>query len=160
MILSLYHPILLTTSRYHSHSELQRADGLYGGLVIHKRFEQGISEWEKYDYEDEQLLLIGDWYHRSAVDVQTSYLTFRSSGNEVLCTRNLLQGLPRLILISGEACSRLTSNQWAWVLQLFNGCSISASRVPRCADAKHEAVNQSYKIAGGQRRVRSTSHFI
>ena len=87
MILSLYHPILLTSSRYHSHSELQRADGLYGGLVIHKRFEQGISEWEKYDYEDEQLLLVGDWYHRSAVDVQASYLTFRSSGNEVLCTR-------------------------------------------------------------------------
>jgi FtsP/CotA-like multicopper oxidase with cupredoxin domain len=73
----------LTSCRYHSHSELQRADGLYGGLVIHKRFEKGLSEFEKYEYEDEKLLLIGDWYHRSAMDVQASYLTSRSSGHEV-----------------------------------------------------------------------------
>jgi hypothetical protein len=50
---------------------------------VHKRFEQGLSEAEKYHYEDEQLLMVGDWYHRPAADVQASYLTFRSSGNEV-----------------------------------------------------------------------------
>ena len=57
--------------------------GLYGGLVVHKRFEGGLSEAEKYHYEDEQLLLVGDWYHRSSADVQASYPTFKSSGNEV-----------------------------------------------------------------------------
>ena len=75
--------ILLTSCRYHSHSELQRADGFYGGLVIHKRFEKGLSEFDEYEYEDETILLIGDWYHRSAVDVQAGYLTSRSSGHEV-----------------------------------------------------------------------------
>jgi hypothetical protein len=57
--------------------------------VIHKRFEKGVSESEKYEYDDEQLLLVGDWYHRSAVDVQASYLTFRSSGNEVTYLQNI-----------------------------------------------------------------------
>lgn len=70
--------------RYHSHSELQRNDGLYGGLVIHKPLTNGVGEDEKYGYDEEQLLLIGDWYHRTAEQVQASYLTFRSSGHEVI----------------------------------------------------------------------------
>jgi hypothetical protein len=52
--------------------------------VVHEGFENGgLSESQKYGYDDDQLLLVGDWYHRSAVDVQASYLTFRSSGHEV-----------------------------------------------------------------------------
>jgi FtsP/CotA-like multicopper oxidase with cupredoxin domain len=69
--------------RYHSHSELQRGDGLYGGLVVHKPVAAGIVESELYDYEEEQLLLVSDWYHYTAEEVQASYLTFRSSGHEV-----------------------------------------------------------------------------
>jgi len=54
---------------------------------------EGLSEAEKYDYEDEQLLLVGDWYHRSAVDVQASYLTFMSSGNEVCLLRGTIAAI-------------------------------------------------------------------
>ncbi|KAG0648377.1 Diphenol oxidase 2 [Hyphodiscus hymeniophilus] len=78
---------------YHSHSELQRADGLYGGLVIHRRFEQGFSESDNFDYEDDRLLLVGDWYHRSAADVQASYLQSRNSENEPVPDSLLINGL-------------------------------------------------------------------
>ncbi|KAF8854167.1 hypothetical protein BDZ45DRAFT_716300 [Acephala macrosclerotiorum] len=78
---------------YHSHSELQRSDGLYGGLVIHKPITEIDVESEIYNYDHEQLLLIGDWYHRSAVDVQASYLTFMSSGHEPVPDSLLINGL-------------------------------------------------------------------
>jgi hypothetical protein len=51
--------------------------------VIHKPLIGGMGQAEKYGYGQEQLLLIGDWYHRTAEEVQASYLTFRSSGYEV-----------------------------------------------------------------------------
>lgn len=54
-------------SRYHAHSGVQRADGLFGGLVIHKPAQAGRkSDLSTYQYETEQLLLVGDWYHRQA----------------------------------------------------------------------------------------------
>lgn len=81
--------------------------------MIYKRFVDGISESEIYDYEDEQLLLIGDWYHRSAVDVQASYLTFRSSGNEVGSSAMLLLSP---ILTSYKACSGFPSGERTWIL--------------------------------------------
>jgi FtsP/CotA-like multicopper oxidase with cupredoxin domain len=74
--------------RYHAHSDFQRSDGLYGGFVVHEPFKHGLSESEKYGYDKEQLLLIGDWYHRSAEEVLANYLTFRSSENEVLYLLN------------------------------------------------------------------------
>lgn len=77
--------------RYHAHSDLQRSDGLYGGFVVHKPFKDAWSESEKYGYHQEQLLLIGDWYHRSAEVVLANYLTFRSSENEVLYLPNGLR---------------------------------------------------------------------
>lgn len=126
-------------SRYHSHSELQRADGLYGGLVIHKRFEQGLSESEKYHYEDEKLFLVGDWYHSSAVDVQASYLTFRSSGNEVrgisnastLTLLTILKPVPDSLLING--------------LGAFN-CSMAVPSQPiECQDARRPSIKMGPK---------------
>ncbi|KAK4090017.1 hypothetical protein Purlil1_5643 [Purpureocillium lilacinum] len=56
---------------YHAHSGVQRADGLFGGLVVHKpaNAENAVAERATYSYDAEQLLLVGDWYHRSAVDV-------------------------------------------------------------------------------------------
>jgi FtsP/CotA-like multicopper oxidase with cupredoxin domain len=70
--------------RYHSHSELQRSDGLYGGLVIHEPVSDGVGQAERYGYCQEQLLLVGDWYHRTAEEVQASYLTYMSSDHEVI----------------------------------------------------------------------------
>lgn len=37
----------------------------------------------RYNYEKELLLLIGDWYHRSAKDVLAWYKTPGNFGNEV-----------------------------------------------------------------------------
>jgi hypothetical protein len=46
--------------RYHSHSELRRSDGRYGGLVIHKPLIDDVVETENYGYDEDQLLLVGD----------------------------------------------------------------------------------------------------
>ena len=67
--------------RYHAHSGVQRADGLYGGLVVHKPANKERSQGEKL--LDEQLLLIGDWYHRSSEDVLAWFLDSQHYGYEV-----------------------------------------------------------------------------
>lgn len=78
--------------RYHSHSELQRADGLYGGLIVHSPVEIGNSEHLDLLYDDEVLLMIGDWYHRTAGEVQASYVTHESWGREVLRAQSFFSG--------------------------------------------------------------------
>lgn len=75
--------LILTQFRYHSHSELQRADGLYGGIVIHKPTESDVSENGLYHYDQDIGLLIGDWYHRSSQEVQAYYEDYANAGNEV-----------------------------------------------------------------------------
>ncbi|EEH49915.2 uncharacterized protein PADG_05994 [Paracoccidioides brasiliensis Pb18] len=76
---------------YHAHSGLQRADGLYGGLVIHRPAPRGVrgvqlrhpeSDILRYNYQKEILLLVGDWYHRRAHDVLEWYMRAGSYGNE------------------------------------------------------------------------------
>ncbi|KAG5927906.1 hypothetical protein E4U42_001583 [Claviceps africana] len=55
---------------YHAHSEVQRADGLYGGIVVHKPARPTVEvDSTLHHYEKEQLLLVGDWYHRSGNEV-------------------------------------------------------------------------------------------
>lgn len=79
---------------YHAHSGLIRADGLYGGLIVHKPSpkptvrgllaradEKGTASYASYDRD--VLLLIGDWYHRSADQVYSWYMRAGSFGNEV-----------------------------------------------------------------------------
>jgi len=69
---------------YHAHSQVQRADGLYGGLIVHRPVSPGLEpESKQYNYGAEVLLLVGDWYHRSAEEVLAWYLNSRSLGNEV-----------------------------------------------------------------------------
>lgn len=74
---------------YHAHSGLHRADGLYGGLVVHppaaKSTVRGLMSREDrgHDYRKELLLLIGDWYHRPADQVFSWYMRAGSNGNEV-----------------------------------------------------------------------------
>lgn len=99
---------------YHAHSTVQRTDGLFGGLIVHQpvalppspnvrgllakhqdmeqREENGtpVPDSVKYGYEKEIVLLIGDWYHRTAEDVANWYLWWGSRGYEVsmLCPKN------------------------------------------------------------------------
>lgn len=77
---------------YHAHSGVSRADGFYGGLVIHqpasKSTVRGLvsrsrDDIQRYTYDKELLLLIGDWYHRPASDVLEWYTSPGNFGNEV-----------------------------------------------------------------------------
>ncbi|KAK2753874.1 hypothetical protein FQN55_000238 [Onygenales sp. PD_40] len=86
---------------YHAHSSLQRADGLYGGLVIHRPASKAIrgiksrnsaSDILKYSYRKEILLLVGDWYHRPADKVLKWYLRAGSYGNEPVPDSLLING--------------------------------------------------------------------
>jgi FtsP/CotA-like multicopper oxidase with cupredoxin domain len=68
---------------YHAHSQVQRGDGLYGGLVVHRPDEGGLTEAKRYGYKNEVLLLVGDWYHQSAREMLTWYTSVGAFGNEV-----------------------------------------------------------------------------
>ncbi|RMZ79361.1 hypothetical protein DV738_g3308, partial [Chaetothyriales sp. CBS 135597] len=76
---------------YHSHEKTQREDGLYGGLVVHRPGEQ-VNEMAKYDYNEEILLLVGDWYHRPSQQVLEWYMNSRSFGNEPVPDSLLING--------------------------------------------------------------------
>ncbi|RDL29994.1 uncharacterized protein BP5553_10621 [Venustampulla echinocandica] len=81
---------------WHAHSEVQRGDGMYGGLVVH-RPSAGKTEMEEYGYERDVLLLIGDWYHRTAGEVLDWYTSVRGFGNEPVPDSLLVNGVGRFI---------------------------------------------------------------
>jgi FtsP/CotA-like multicopper oxidase with cupredoxin domain len=68
---------------YHAHSQVQRGDGLYGGLIVHRPDGGEAGEAERYGYQKDVLLLAGDWYHRSARDMLAWYTSVVAFGNEV-----------------------------------------------------------------------------
>lgn len=68
---------------YHAHSEVHRGDGLFGGLVVHKPADEGISESLQYGYDEEVMLLIGDWYHRTSEDLLHEFMSMTDNGEEV-----------------------------------------------------------------------------
>ncbi|GLI79669.1 hypothetical protein PoHVEF18_008008 [Penicillium ochrochloron] len=87
---------------YHAHSGVSRGDGLYGGLVIHapaaKSTVRGLmsrarGDAQKFNYEKELLLLIGDWYHRPAKDVLAWYKLPGNFANEPVPDSLLVNGV-------------------------------------------------------------------
>ena len=68
---------------WHSHTEVQRGDGLYGGLVVHEPGEAP---------NDEALLLVGDWFHRKQVDIFNWYFHWQSMGNEPVPDSMIING--------------------------------------------------------------------
>lgn len=85
---------------YHAHAGTSRADGLYGGLVVHapasKPTVRGLmtrnrDDAQRFRYEKELLLLIGDWYHRPARDVLAWYMAPGNFGNEVRYNKPFLK---------------------------------------------------------------------
>ena len=68
---------------YHAHSHVQRGDGLYGGLIVHKPATREESTRKSHAMEDEGLLLVGDWFHRSSKTMLEWYTSVRGFGNEV-----------------------------------------------------------------------------
>ncbi|KAJ6043317.1 uncharacterized protein N7446_001512 [Penicillium canescens] len=89
---------------YHAHSGVSRADGIYGGLIVHapasKSTVRGLMAQKEYNdqpytYEKELLLLIGDWYHRPASDVLEWYMDPGNFGNEPIPDSLLINGVGR-----------------------------------------------------------------
>ncbi|OJJ51726.1 hypothetical protein ASPZODRAFT_55640 [Penicilliopsis zonata CBS 506.65] len=70
---------------YHAHSDVQRSDGLYGGLVVHP---PGAIQ-----QDEEILLLAGDWYHRPAGEVLDAFMDAKSDGSEPCPDSLLINGL-------------------------------------------------------------------
>ncbi|KIK54167.1 hypothetical protein GYMLUDRAFT_48961 [Collybiopsis luxurians FD-317 M1] len=85
---------------YHSHYSYQRADGLFGALVVHAPASsddstrphqdelRGVRSAKfKRDTRDDnsvvdQIMIVGDWYHRSGKQVTDWFQSLRSHGNE------------------------------------------------------------------------------
>jgi hypothetical protein len=101
---------------YHAHSGVARADGLYGGLVVHAPslnltvgdLMAGEERANLRDnYSKDVLLLIGDWYHRPASQVLAWYMRAGSFGNEVssqidpVAVLTATQPVPDSLLING-----------------------------------------------------------
>ncbi|KAK4540694.1 hypothetical protein LTR36_009025 [Oleoguttula mirabilis] len=74
---------------YHAHDGVQRADGLFGGVVVHQPRDAGDSR----TVDNEHLLMIGDWYHRSAEQALDFYMHAGSFGNEPVPDNILLNGV-------------------------------------------------------------------
>lgn len=72
---------------WHSHSQFQRADGLYGGLVVHKPASE-----KSLPKESEALLLVGDWFHAPQNEVFDHYDTPTSYGKEPVPDGILING--------------------------------------------------------------------
>jgi FtsP/CotA-like multicopper oxidase with cupredoxin domain len=83
---------------YHAHSAVKRADGLYGGLVVHRPVsDPQESDAALYEYDAEKLMLIGDWYHFPAEQVLDQYKDFLSFANEVSIFFTLLPFSEKLL---------------------------------------------------------------
>lgn len=80
---------------YHAHSAVKRADGLYGGLIVHKPADEksGQSDLSRHEYDAERLLLVGDWYHHSAEKVLSEYKDFRNFAYEPVADSLLINGV-------------------------------------------------------------------
>ena len=79
---------------WHAHSQTQRADGLFGGLIVHAPVfeDKNALVNSQPEVSEEQLLLVGDWYHRSASDVLAWYMRAGSFGNEPVPDSLVLNG--------------------------------------------------------------------
>ncbi|KAF5368513.1 hypothetical protein D9758_002436 [Tetrapyrgos nigripes] len=112
---------------YHSHYPTQRADGLYGALIIHPPFEIDIipandtkskgplpgelklrvptgipmsrvygrnsADESSRNMTKDQVILLGDWYHRSGKQVFDWYQSLRSAGKEPVPDSTLANGM-------------------------------------------------------------------
>ncbi|KAI1323730.1 Cupredoxin [Xylariaceae sp. FL0255] len=72
---------------YHSHSQIQRGDGLYGAFIVHSP--------QEYDVivDEERVIMINDWYHRSSLDALAWYMRSSSFGIEPVPDSILINGV-------------------------------------------------------------------
>ncbi|KAJ6781645.1 hypothetical protein PWT90_01395 [Aphanocladium album] len=86
---------------YHAHSAVKRADGLYGGLIIHRPVDDEMKQTDllRHEYDAERLLLISDWYHRDADTVLAEYKDYTNFAYESLIA--IFQPAADSLLING-----------------------------------------------------------
>jgi FtsP/CotA-like multicopper oxidase with cupredoxin domain len=106
---------------YHGHVGTSRADGLYGGFVVHapspKPTVRGLRTHEsaesvRYGYEREFLLLIGDWYHLPGDKVLAWYMSIESFGNEV-CSQYPIDVTIIYLIQCSQCRTHCSSMGWA-----------------------------------------------
>jgi FtsP/CotA-like multicopper oxidase with cupredoxin domain len=71
---------------WHSHFEAQRGDGLYSGLIVHRPQPSALPS------EEEALLLVSDWFHRSQNDILAEFHSLASQGAEPTPDSMLVNG--------------------------------------------------------------------
>lgn len=125
---------------YHAHSGVLRGDGLYGGLVVHAPAAQttvrglmsrGRGDAQRFNYEKELLLLIGDWYHRPSSHVLAWYKLPGNFGNEVRSSKATHIARERTLMFpfSPLAGAGLVAGQWSRPFRMLDGRSCSACRL-------------------------------
>jgi FtsP/CotA-like multicopper oxidase with cupredoxin domain len=82
---------------YHSHSELQRSAGLYGGFIVHcvQEDDDTSDHQAELSFDREQLLMIGDWYHQDANATLQWYSRAGAAPNEPVPDSLLVNGAGR-----------------------------------------------------------------
>jgi len=76
---------------YHAHNQEQRSDGLSGALIVH-RHRQDLTAMES-SIEEERVLMINDWYHRSGQTALSWYMRPNSMGMEPVPDSILVNGI-------------------------------------------------------------------
>ena len=79
---------------YHAHEEVQRADGIFGPLIVHRPNTIGNDslDWET-EYDEERVIMVNDYYHRPAKEALAWYLRAGSFGMEPVPDSILLNGM-------------------------------------------------------------------
>ncbi|CAF1156762.1 unnamed protein product [Didymodactylos carnosus] len=73
---------------YHSHASVQYIDGLKSALIIH----DPKDPWKSH-YDEEEIFMLSDWYHKQALTLQKYYLSKSSDGNEPVPDTGLINGI-------------------------------------------------------------------
>ncbi|RSL74535.1 hypothetical protein CEP53_000121 [Fusarium sp. AF-6] len=99
---------------WHSHFEVQQADGLWGGLVVH-------SSQEASPPQEDYLVMVSDWFHRNQTEVLAWYADASSRGNEPVPDSLLLNGIGRFncsmaVPARPVVCSQKTSDELTTLL--------------------------------------------
>ncbi|RDW68218.1 hypothetical protein BP5796_08875 [Coleophoma crateriformis] len=113
---------------YHAHSHVQRGDGLYGGLVVHKPRED-TAGMKLRDYESEILLLVGDWFHRSAPTMLDWYTSVKGFGNEPVPDSLLINGLGKFDCSMAVAGRPLNCSEEVQLRPIFHSSSSKRLRL-------------------------------
>ncbi|KAK5679554.1 hypothetical protein LTS10_008375 [Elasticomyces elasticus] len=78
---------------YHSHFEEQRADGLFGAFVVHPAESHSEpSHTQAFAYDDDRVLMVGDWHHRSSPEILAYYRDWKNFKIEPAPDSLLLNG--------------------------------------------------------------------